>query len=308
MPKIQDKYRSKLIIGLKILVGGLGLIYIFDYLSSLRQTEISHFEVLDGFDSILMISALISLSLLNWFGEIKKWQSLTGNLSFICSAKQSLISHGFSLFTPQKLGEYGGKCLFYPKNKHYTIIAYTIIGHFTQLLSTLVFGTIGIFILFSHFNFFHLFDFKWSWTALVLPVIFLIKPVRLKLKKILLIVKSTESQKIIEALGWAIFRYIVFAHQFYLLIILSGIEIPYIHCLSGISLVYLLAALMPVISIADLLVKGSLVITVFGLLGYNGTGFLFVVFLMWTGNTLLPAVTGYFWMLKWQPKLITEAI
>lgn len=304
MPKIQDISRSRLIWGIKFLVIGLGLVYLFYYLGSFSVEEVLVLEQFSPLKIMSLISTLLCFSVLNWLGEIKKWQGLVGYISLNFSAKQTLIAHGLSLFTPQKLGEYGGKCLFYTKVERYKIIALTGVGHFTQLMATLMFGGFGVIVIFSEFNLFQLYSLKWSWVWLLFPFIVMLKPLRRQLKKIYQHLKSIERHKIVKAFGWSLLRYMVFAHQFYVLLVVFEIQIEYATAMLGISLIYLMASILPVFSIADGLVKGSLALTIFGRFGFAAPSILTIVFLMWICNVIMPALIGYVWMLKWHPKLL----
>jgi uncharacterized membrane protein YbhN (UPF0104 family) len=308
MPKIQDISRSKLIWGLKFLVIGLGLWYITSYFRSVPVDDIQVFDWFGPQNSIFLILVLIIFSALNWFGEIKKWQHLVGDISVDLSAKQTIIAHSLSIFTPQKLGEFGGKCLFYSKAERYKIISLTAVGHLTQLMATLIFGMLGIIILFTEINIFQFLSLQWSWSLLTLPALLLVKPIRIKLKKIFTEIKYIERQKFINAFCWSVFRYLFFAHQFYLLLKLFEIEIPYLQGLCAISLVYFVASVLPVFAIADALVKGSIALSIFKLIGYGEPSILAIVFLMWISNVMLPAAIGYIWMLKWRPKLLMSEI
>jgi hypothetical protein len=306
MPKIQDISRSQLFLSLKFLILGFGGVYIYKYLYAFSKTEVQSTEALNTQKALILIFVVLGFSILNWFGEVKKWQGLVGNLSLNSSAKQSLISHGVALFTPQKLGEYGSKCLFFNSTAHYRIVALTAVGHFTQLLSTLLFGICGIIFLFNEFNVLEILNFKWSWTLLILPGLYFLKPIRQKADKIFEVLKCVEPRKIFSALGWSLFRYAVFAHQFYFLLLCYDVEIPYLKTMAAISLIYFTASALPVFSIADGLVKGSLALTIFGFLNYNSPVVLWVVFLMWMSNTMLPAIIGYLWMFNWKPKFLTS--
>jgi len=304
MPKIQDISRSTLIWGIKFLVIGLGVVYLFYYFGSISVEEVLVFEHFSSVKFMGLILILLCFSILNWLGEIKKWQGLVGAITLNSSAKQTLIAHGLSLFTPKKLGEYGGKCLFYAKAERYKIIALTGVGHFTQLMATFMFGGFGVMVFFSEFNLFQLYSLKWSWLFLLLPLIVLLKPLRRQLKTIYQHLKSIERHKIVNAFGWSLLRYVIFAHQFYVLLDVFEIQINYFIAMAVISMVYLMASILPIFSIADGLVKGSLALTIFGAVGFAAPSILAIVFLMWVSNTMLPALLGYGCMFKWRPKLL----
>jgi hypothetical protein len=308
MPKIQDISRSKLIWGLKFLVIGFGLAYMIYYFNSVSVDSLLIFKKFNVLKIMALIVILLIFSVLNWFGEIKKWQGLVENISFHSSAQQSFIAHGLSLFTPQKLGEYGGKCLFYSKTEHYKVISLTAVGHFSQLLATLCFGLLGIMVLFSEVNIFQFITLKWSWTLIVIPLLFILKPVRYHFNKIIIEVKTVDKYKFIKALKWSFFRYLCFAHQFYFLIIIFQIDISYTTAMAVISMVYLVASILPVFSISDALVKGSIALSLFSLLGFTEPSILVIVFLMWISNVMLPAILGYLWMFNWRPELFKSQV
>jgi len=63
---------------------------------------------------------LLLFSIINWFFEIIKWKTLVfsiKNISFQEALKQSLGSLTASLFTPNRIGEYGAKAFYFYKTK-----------------------------------------------------------------------------------------------------------------------------------------------------------------------------------------------
>jgi hypothetical protein len=308
MPKIQDISRSKLIWGLKFLVIGFGLAYVIYYFNTVSVDSLLIFKKFSVLKIMNLIVVLLIFSALNWFGEIKKWQGLVENISFYSSAQQSFIAHGLSLFTPQKLGEYGGKCLFYSKADRYKIISLTAVGHISQLAATLCFGMLGSMILFSELNIFQILTLKWSWVLLIVAVLFMLKPIRCHFNKILDDLKKVKMLKFIGALKWSFFRYLCFAHQFYFLLIIFQMDIGYLTAMSAIGMIYLVASILPIFSIADALVKGSIALSLFGLIGFTETSILVIVLLMWINNVMLPAFLGYLWMFNWRPELFKSKI
>jgi hypothetical protein len=299
MPKIQDKMRSKLIWSLKFFVMLSGIAYLFWSI----QASNSEFNLLSvnwqhkPKSLIYVLLIVIFGAFLNWFGEIKKWQTLVGDISFFESVKQSLVGHSLALFTPNKWGEYGGKCLFYPKHLYTKIIALTGVGHLSQLLMTLIFGGFGLWFGFKFFESFISIQFKWSWWilifALLLGLAFYFKIVRQKVSAVFVNIRQVEKSKVKKAVFWSAFRYVVFAHQFLLLLWCFDADIGYVDGMSLIALTYLLSSVIPVFAIADVFVKGSIAVTLMSFLGLPTSVVLLTVFLMWIGNVMLPALGGF---------------
>ncbi|RRO15919.1 hypothetical protein [Flavobacteriaceae bacterium 14752] len=307
MPKIQDKMQQKLILGLKYVVMLIGLAFVVWSIQS-SKTEFGllygHWESQPQ-SIIWAILILIFGSILNWFGEVKKWQKLVGHISFVEALKQSLIGHSLSLFTPNKWGEYGGKCLFYAKAQSSKIIALTGLGHLSQLIMTLLFGSFGLLLIYSAFDSFEILQLKWSWlivlSFLLIGFALSFKVIRHQLWSIWLQFKTIKLEKISTAFLWSGFRYVVFAHQFLVLLWCFDANVDYVLGLSLISSVYILTSIVPVLAIGDAVVKGSVAVVLMSLFGLPVSAVLITVFLMWFGNVILPAVFGFLWLWTWQP-------
>jgi len=100
-----------------------------------------------GFSFVLF---LLFLSLVNWTLEILKWQSLVEmieQISFKTSTKQSLASLTASLMTPNRIGEYGAKAVYFNKNQRPKVLLLNFLGNAYQMLITVLLGLIGIVVL-----------------------------------------------------------------------------------------------------------------------------------------------------------------
>lgn len=312
MPKIQDKIRQRLIWGLKIFVMLMG----FAFLVWTLQNSQTEFNLLSEHwqkrpQTFVWVIMVLSVgSILNWFGEIKKWQGLIGSISFLEALRQSLVGHSLALFTPNKWGEYGGKCLFYTKSQSSKIIALIGLGHFSQLMMTVLFGSFGILMIYSSFQIFEIIQLKWSWaiTASFLLTLAALsfKPIRTKFTSIWFHFKTISTEKIKTAFMWSGFRYVVFAHQFLFLMWCFGNTVNYSLGITIISLVYLLSSIVPVLAIGDALVKGTVAIVLMSYFNLPISSVLITVFLMWIGNVLFPALFGYVWLWSWQPQYLNS--
>ncbi len=308
MSNIQEFIRPYLLLVIKICVGVFGCIYLYQ---EFDKTIISvHFlEYIFKADDIWqnLILILCVFSFFNWFGEIYKWKILSKDISLLESSRQVLISHGLSIFTPNKVGEYGGKCMFYPLNESHKVIAATSIGHVCQFGATVIFGCIGL-IFISRIPMFE-FDHNYLW---VLPltlfgflVVFVNKKLKYHILKIAKTIHKTSKLVLAKVFLCSVFRYVIFSHQFLFLLWALTIEIQYIDGLSIIFVTYLFSSVIPSFALADSLVKGSMAVTLFSFLGQPHHSVLVTVVLMWLFNTMIPAVLGYMLLFKWKPKFST---
>jgi hypothetical protein len=90
------------------------------------------------------------LMFVNWGLEALKWKVLLRQLyriRFWEAFKAILSGVAFALNTPNRIGEYGGRVLFIPEGKRVRAVSLTLAGSFSQLLVTLLFGSIGLYLL-----------------------------------------------------------------------------------------------------------------------------------------------------------------
>src|SRR5690606_23689196 len=95
-----------------------------------------------------LILFLLVLSYFNWILEILKWQDLVSvfkKISFKMALQQSLGSLTASLFTPNRIGEYGAKAIFYTSEFRRRIVLLNFLGNSMQMLVTTVFGLLGLY-------------------------------------------------------------------------------------------------------------------------------------------------------------------
>lgn len=262
--------------------------------------------------SISNIMVLLLLTFLNWFFEVKKWQILSSLIRGISVKKatvESLASFTAAIFTPSRIGEYGAKSLYYPKSSRKKIIFLNFLGNISQMAATVFFGILGLFYLFfqlelqlSFFNIFLL-------ISLVLCLFFTywfirrynwkikgysISKLEKTFKKVPLSIKG-------KTLLYASLRYFIFTHQFYFLLLLFKIDLPYFLVMAAVFSTYFLASVIPTMMIFDALIKGGFAVWVFGFLNVPEIVILVIVLAVWILNFGLPALLGSYYVLKFKP-------
>ena len=98
--------------------------------------------------SLKTVLFLLFLSFFNWFFEILKWQNLVqiiDNISFYNATKQSLAALTASLFTPNRIGDYLGRIFILEKGDRLDGTVATITGNISQLIITILMGSISLF-------------------------------------------------------------------------------------------------------------------------------------------------------------------
>ncbi|MCI2228952.1 hypothetical protein MC378_07215 [Polaribacter sp. MSW13] len=252
-------------------------------------------------------------SVLNWGIEITKWKSLVQfikNISFFNAAKQSLASLTTSLITPNRIGEYGAKAMYFDKKYRKQILGLNLIGNFYQMLMTLIFGSMG----FGYFVLNHKIeiDFYPILKILLLAIIivsvlfFALNYFNLKwfsLEKAKNFIKKIPKKLNLKTAILSLLRYVVFSHQFYFLLLIFKVDISYVDAILAITSVYLIASIIPMLSLFDVVLKGSVAIWVFSFFNIAPLTILSVTTLMWILNFVFPAIIGSYFVLTFKPNL-----
>jgi len=136
-----------LVIKLAIVIGATYFIY--DKLVHNSQLKFDTFVSqlhTSGIFNITTIILLVFATFLNWFLEILKWKTLVQHIKSISlweSTAHSLGGLTASLFTPNRIGEYGAKALYFSKSERKRVVGLNFLGNTAQLLATVFFGLIG---------------------------------------------------------------------------------------------------------------------------------------------------------------------
>ena len=309
MISIPHKAKQFLVLLVKLLIVGGAFYFIYNQLANNDKLDWQKFIVLFRKNqSVVGIGFILLLSVLNRYFEILKWKNLANvirEISLAEATKQVLAALTAGLFTPNGVGEYAGKALYYPKSEAKRVVFLNLICNGIQMILTVIFGTIGL-----------LFLGYWKWVLGIIAISLffilfsvLFKKIKIKgysieklLHKINEIPKSVHRKNIL--LG--ILRYLVFSHQYYVLFLAFDVDLPYFTLIATIAVVYFLASSLPTFQFLDFAVKGSVAIYFFGILGVNEWIVVFISTLMWFLNVVLPVIIGAYYVLNFKTKAAEE--
>lgn len=311
MISISDKAKQFLILVAKLLVVGGAFYFIYNQLAHNDKLDWTLFaEKFKKNQSVLGILFILLLSVLNRYLEILKWQNLVGVIRKISvgeSTKQVLGALTAALFTPNGLGEYAGKALFFDKSETKKIIFLNLICNGVQMLLTIILGIFGLLYFNANYNVITTRTVAILFGGLLVGVgiLFFAKKLTIKgysiekiIHRINAIPKPIHQKNIVLAIG----RYLVFSHQYYFLFRAFDVELPYLIMMATIFAVYFLASSLPTFQFLDFAVKGSVAVYFFGLLGVNEWIVVFISTLMWFLNVVLPVVIGSYFVLNFKSK------
>jgi hypothetical protein len=311
-----QKYYPRFLFFAKIII----LIFAYRLVSQRIFDESSYGFFLDQLELLkswapLVILVLLSLTGLNWFFEILKWQTLARLIvptSFLTALNQSLASLTVSLITPNRIGEYGAKALYFKPKDRSKVVLYNFIGNFNQMATTIVFGSLGFFLVYESLPEIALDQISWLKTGLVLMTgligfIILNKMWKGFYSKLVVDLNSVPLSVHLKVFSLSLLKYLVFSHQFYFLLFLFGVELGYLECMSLLSLSYLISSLIPGFVLFDWLVKGSVAVAIFSHFGIDEILILSITSVMWLLNFGIPSLVGTIYVMAFEhPRTRTE--
>ncbi len=258
--------------------------------------------------SVVGISFILLLSILNRYFEILKWQNLASYLKPISvseATKQVLAALTAGIFTPNGVGEYAGKALYYQKSEAKKVVFLNLICNGIQMVLTVIIGIFGLLYFNARSN-----VITTKTVAILFGILIFTSVLLFSVKK--LTIKGYSIEKLIHKINGipkkihqrnillGICRYLVFSHQYYFLFLAFDVDLAYLPLMAAVTSVYFLASSLPSFQFLDFAVKGSVAIFFFGILGVNEWIVIFVTTLMWFLNIVLPVVIGSYYVLSFK--------
>ena len=308
-------------VGLKVLVSLI--------LAYLIYVQVVQKEGLDQFWSNLVqqlqaglpiyIIAAIALMPINFICENVKWRRLlrsVDNLSRWTSMKSILTGSTLGIFTPNRLGEYGGRVLYVPAKDNWKVVYATAVGNLGQLIVLLSFGWIGMLFFFGEqldipIMIQYASIFLGIGGMVVLGLLYFNIDIIIQLinriswlKKIkhkvaswnafqhLEILRSYDAATLLNVLQWSGIKYAVYSTQYLLLLWFFDIDVPLLLAFAGIASIYLIQTAIPLPAFIGLVVRGELALLIWGHYSDNASHILGATFTLWIINLLIPSIIG----------------
>ncbi|MEY3242252.1 MAG: hypothetical protein RIR11_3691 [Bacteroidota bacterium] len=306
-------------IGLKTVVVVLLVLVLYFDLSSnnhLGQVWVIFLQELQGANLSLLILAVVLMPF-NWFAETEKWRQFVHRYEYMPRWRALMaVFTGvtFSLFTPNRVGEYGGRMLYvHPRNQWRAVVA-NVVGNFCQFIVLLGMGLFGTIYIVGHFD---IIDRRLSTLLIIagsaaLPLMFwvyyhfelvidfvkkvkIVQPVLPLLRQLNLgVIRQFTKAERTSILFWALLRFFIYATQYFLLLRFFGIKTGIIGGYAGISALFLLQTSIPLPPLAGLVARGNLAVLLWAQFGANEVAALAATFTLWVINLVIPALIGTF--------------
>lgn len=268
---------------------------------------------------LLIFLVVILLMFINWGIETIKWKILIDKIqpfSFFKAFKAVFAGITIGIFTPNRVGEIGGRVLFIEKGKRTYGVLATGTGSLAQFIITIATGILG-FVLFlilfpDIINISPIFNILSALALLIILLILIwtyfnikrIEPIVLKIPFFktrtdqLEYLSETKFISLLKVLLLSFARYFIFITQFFLLLIFFNIHLTLIQAYVSISLIYLFATLVPTTTLIELGIRGSLAIFFIGMFSDNFLGIILSTTFLWFINLAIPSIIGSVFFVK----------
>lgn len=313
---LQTKYYLSLL--LKFTVFLLVVWYVYKLLT--KNSALVDFKLLIlNVNNSAIIYALLFVFILmfiNWFVESLKWQFICKQfqpISIIKAIESVFCGLAWAVFTPNRIGEYGGRVMFLnPKKRVFGVIGMGI-GAISLMVITNVVGIsalcwflivykniqglwipVTIFLSFGYALFFLLLYFR---IGLLNSLFLKVKFLR-KYERFFGILLRYDQNKLKKIFSYSIIRFVVFTSQYCLLMQVLIPDLPFFEMSMMIFILFFVQSALPSLDLIDVGVRGITATYFFGFLTDQNVAVMAITACIWLVNLIIPAIIGSFFTFK----------
>lgn len=313
-----SKYKGIFSNALKVAIVLFAFWFIYKKLTS--NTNLKDFRyVLSGIplaQSIGVISLVFFLMLLNWGLEAVKWKRLirqVERLTLWRAIESVFCGLTWAVFTPNRIGEYGGRVFFLsPKRRVIGIVAMAV-GNIGQMVLTNIFGAISLCIFI--YRFVHL-DYRLLYAVMALAAMFclfflifffniqwlngILLSMRFtrKYKKFYSILGRYKKKELLKILLLCLSRYVVFSTQYFIMFYWLVPDIHYLDILMMVCILFFVQSTLPSLDLFDIGVRSVTASYFFSFVTKQDVAVIACTASIWLINIIIPAILGSYFVFK----------
>jgi hypothetical protein len=286
-----------------------------------NNANLKQFEMLIAHVSrnqvIVTMSFVVLLMVVNWVLESFKWQYLTRALVKITAweaIEAVFCGLTWAIFTPNRLGEYGGRVMFLPNRKRIHGVFAMAVGSFGQNVITNVLGltalmwfaytfhpvnvwaAVGLSLVAISFMVLILvFYFHIRWLVILLNKISFLK----KYHRFFDIMGRYRAAELLNIMWFCLARFFVFSFQYYLVIHLLMPQIPLFPMMMMVFILFFIQSALPSLDLLDVGVRSMTASAFFVYITDQKLAVIAAVSAIWLINLIIPAILGSVFVLKY---------
>jgi len=299
----------------------LVLAFLFIYNKFLgKNDDLARFEKLISVISrrqvVFTLSVVVLLMVVNWFLESLKWQYLAKKLTRVTvweAIEAVFCGLTWAIFTPNRIGEYGGRVMFLPPRKRIHGVFAMAVGAFAQNVITNLVGILAsLWFLYYFFNLniwlylgiaalslaflvlFMIFYFNIKWLVTWLDKISFLK----KYHRFFDIMGRYNPNELLVVIGYSLARFFVFSFQYYLVIHLLLPALPLFSMVMTVLVFIFIQSALPSLDLLDVGVRSYTATHLFLFITNQQIAIIAAVSSIWLINLIIPAIIGSAFVLK----------
>ncbi|WP_442796158.1 hypothetical protein [Pelobium manganitolerans] len=303
---------------LKLLIVGLAAYFIYKKLSN--HQNLREFRELVKSLSALKVYAtfvlLLLLMLLNWLIESYKWKFLISKvekISLYRAVESVFCGLTWAIFTPNRIGEYGGRVFFLSPRRRIQGVVAMGVGQFAQMVITNVCGALALLWFIYNFNplnqwlfigvsllaigfcvFFLVFYFNIRWVEKSIKKIRFLK----RYKRFFSVLNRYHQKELSKVMRYSIARFLVFTLQYILIIYLLLPEIAFFKTALMVFILFFIQSALPSLDLLDVGVRSLTASYFFGFITTHDVAIMAAIALIWFINLIVPAIIGVYFVFK----------
>lgn len=253
---------------------------------------------------------------LNWFIEALKWKFLVKQIERISTWKaveSVFCGLTWAIFTPNRIGEYGGRVFFLSRHKRIFGAIAMGIGAIGQMVITNVLGALALLWFIGKFvplnfwlhyaiafltivfcSFFILFFFNIRWLNGMLLSFDFLK----RFRKFFAILTSYRKGALFKVFLYSLSRFIVFTSQYCLIINLLIPDILLFQMAMMIFILFFVQSALPSLDLLDIGVRSMTATYFFSYITDQDVAIIASIACIWLINLVIPAILGSVFVLK----------
>ena len=292
----------------------------FIYHKLVANKNLSDFRTLlkdiDQLEITAVIGFVVLLMFVNWLLEAAKWKYLMSHIeaiSFYKAVESVFCGLTLAIFTPNRLGEYGGRVFFLSPRRRIVGVVAMSVGSIGQLVLTNVFGAIAacffiyrfipidrvlfiavVFLAVFFCLFFIVFYFNIKW----LNGILLSFKFTRKYKKFYSILGRYRRRELLRIIGYCLARYLVFSSQYFILFIWLIPGLHYADIVMMTCLLFLVQSALPSLDLFDVGIRSVTAVELFKHVTDQHVAVIACTASIWLINIIIPAILGAYFVFK----------
>ncbi|HPA35790.1 MAG TPA: lysylphosphatidylglycerol synthase domain-containing protein [Chitinophagales bacterium] len=305
---LQNKLLNTIV---KLAIFAALLFVLYRQLFANEKMAIAYAHFLDNFQgNYLLMAGVLLFMVLNWTIESIKWKLLIDKLHRISwseAIQGILFGVTFSLFTPSRIGEFGGR-IFALNTERKEAIVSTMIGSFAQIVVNLSLGALGLLlyvVVYTDIDKYLLtaFAFLYCFMVFAIHVVyynldvvstkFSHVAVFKKVYKYIHIVDLYSNREFLWLEIYSAVRYVIYCLQFVLLLQFFGFDLSLSAAMILVAAIFFVQTINPLnVAIIDFGFRGN--VAAYFLAGFtdNPIAILATTVTLWFVNLILPAIIG----------------